>query len=383
MAASINDKFTETTNGSRPVPTTLTAILGSGASPGTATCGALTGWPTATAVHFIIYNIDVNGKKVTGSQTDWKGIVSGNTLTGLTLKAGTNNGYSIGAVVEAAPTAAWADDLTEGLLLEHNQDGTHAAITATSVATDTITEDTAAAGVTIDSLKIKDGGVADTNGNEVIKIGTTASAVNEVTVTNAATTGAPQISASGDDSNIDLRLVPKGNGNVKRGATGGSIDWWEEIGRTTLSGAGDTITVSSLPARKYLRVLVFAIATGGTISSSVTFNGDSGSNYARRVSDNGGADAATTSQGGLFGFTGTAAANQYAVLDIINVSNQEKLVIGHAVGANTAGAGNAPVRNETIGKWANTSAQINSITFTNGGSGDYAAGSEIIVLGHD
>lgn len=125
MAANINDKFTETTNGSRPVPTTLTAILPSGASPGTATVGALTGWATATAVHFIIYTVDVNGNKVSGSQTDWKGIVSGSTITGLVLKAGTNNGYSIGAVVEAAPTAAWADDVVEGLDVEHNQDGTH------------------------------------------------------------------------------------------------------------------------------------------------------------------------------------------------------------------------------------------------------------------
>lgn len=133
MAAGINDKFTEATNGTRPVPTTLTAILASGASPGTATCGALTGWPTATAVHFIIYTIDVNGNKVSGSQTDWKGIVSGSTLTGLVLKAGTNNGYGIGAVVVASPTAAWADDVTEGIAVQHNQDGTHAAVTATSV----------------------------------------------------------------------------------------------------------------------------------------------------------------------------------------------------------------------------------------------------------
>lgn len=133
MAASINDKFTEATNGSRPVPTTLTALLPSGASPGTATCGALTGWATATAVHFIIYTVDVNGRKVSGSQTDWKGVVSGSTITGLVLKAGTNNGYSIGAVVEAAPTAAWADDVTEGIMVEHNQNGTHNAVTAASV----------------------------------------------------------------------------------------------------------------------------------------------------------------------------------------------------------------------------------------------------------
>lgn len=122
MAANINDKFTEATNGSRPVPTTLTATRAVGAA--SISCGALTGWPTATAVHFIIYTIDVNGRKVAGTQTDWKGIVSGSTIGSLVLKAGTDNGDVIGAVVEAAPTAAWADDVTEGLVVSLNQDGT-------------------------------------------------------------------------------------------------------------------------------------------------------------------------------------------------------------------------------------------------------------------
>ena len=157
MAANINDKFTEATNGSRPVATTLTAILPSGASPGTATCGALTGWPTATAVHFIIYTVDVNGRKVSGSQTDWKGIVSGSTITGLVLKAGTNNGYSIGAVVEAAPTAAWADDVTEGLLVSLDQDGTlkAGAVDTTAVIADGIVTDAKMVSDTLTETSIK------------------------------------------------------------------------------------------------------------------------------------------------------------------------------------------------------------------------------------
>ena len=44
-----------------------------------------------------------------------------------------------------------------------------------------------------------------------------ASAVNELTVTNAATGNAPQLSATGDDTNIDLDLQPKGTGNVTLG----------------------------------------------------------------------------------------------------------------------------------------------------------------------
>jgi hypothetical protein len=38
---------------------------------------------------------------------------------------------------------------------------------------------------------------------ELVKFAETASAVNEITVTNAATTDAPEISATGDDTDID------------------------------------------------------------------------------------------------------------------------------------------------------------------------------------
>lgn len=133
MAAGINDRFTEATNGTRPVPTTLTALRAVAAT--SISCGALTGWPTATAVHFIIYTTDVNGNKVAGSQIDCKGIVSGTTIGSIVYKAGTDNGNSIGAVVEAAPTAAWANDMADGIAAQHNQDGTHAIVTATSLTT--------------------------------------------------------------------------------------------------------------------------------------------------------------------------------------------------------------------------------------------------------
>jgi trimeric autotransporter adhesin len=58
------------------------------------------------------------------------------------------------------------------------------------------------------------GDILDTNGNEALTITTTASAVNEVTLTNAATGNAPSLSATGDDTNIDLELTSKGTGNV-------------------------------------------------------------------------------------------------------------------------------------------------------------------------
>jgi hypothetical protein len=65
------------------------------------------------------------------------------------------------------------------------------------------------------------GGMLDVNGQaigdgtlELVKFAETASAVNEITVTNAATTAAPEISATGDDTDIDLKLTPKGAGKI-------------------------------------------------------------------------------------------------------------------------------------------------------------------------
>ena len=58
-------------------------------------------------------------------------------------------------------------------------------------------------------------GINDENGNEQIVFQTTSSAVNQLDITNAATGNAPSIQATGGDSNIDLKVGPKGTGNVE------------------------------------------------------------------------------------------------------------------------------------------------------------------------
>jgi len=66
------------------------------------------------------------------------------------------------------------------------------------------------------------GGQLDVNGNslvdgtrELLSFSETASAVNELTITNAASTGSPSLTATGDDTNIDLTLAGKGTGTIK------------------------------------------------------------------------------------------------------------------------------------------------------------------------
>ena len=67
------------------------------------------------------------------------------------------------------------------------------------------------------------GDVIDTNGNELLKVSATTSAVNEVTLANAATGGAPTLTASGDDTNIGFKLVAKGTGEITAKVNGSDV----------------------------------------------------------------------------------------------------------------------------------------------------------------
>ena len=57
-------------------------------------------------------------------------------------------------------------------------------------------------------------GINDDSGNEFIIFQKTATAVNQLDITNAATGNPPEVSATGGDSNISLKITPKGTGQV-------------------------------------------------------------------------------------------------------------------------------------------------------------------------
>jgi hypothetical protein len=93
-------------------------------------------------------------------------------------------------------------------------------------------------------LLIHAGAIEDDSNNEYIKFTKTASAVNEITVANAATTNAPNISVTGGDTNIDLNITPKG------------------IGRATFNGGGKIQQVAE-------KVTISATAATGTLTYDV------------------------------------------------------------------------------------------------------------------
>ena len=57
-------------------------------------------------------------------------------------------------------------------------------------------------------------GIQDDSGNEFIVFQKTSSAVNQFDITNAATGNSPELSATGGDTNISLKITPKGSGQV-------------------------------------------------------------------------------------------------------------------------------------------------------------------------
>ena len=75
--------------------------------------------------------------------------------------------------------------------------------------------------------------ISDENNNEQIIFQTTASAVNELEITNGATGNGPILGASGE-TNVDLQLKPKGSGETVIGSGGASAT-------LTTSGAYDLV----------------------------------------------------------------------------------------------------------------------------------------------
>jgi hypothetical protein len=87
-------------------------------------------------------------------------------------------------------------------------------------------------------------GIIDENGNEQLIFQTTGSAVNQFDMTNAATGNAPELSATGGDSNIDINITPKGTGDVVLAGDTVKVGDSGAAAVLTSNGAG-TLTVTT------------------------------------------------------------------------------------------------------------------------------------------
>jgi len=169
--------------------------------------------------------------------------------------------------------------------------------------------------------------------------------------------------------------------NTQRVGADAVTGGWKEIGRTSVT-SGDSIDVTSLADKRYLMVLGCGIGSGNVALIS-RFNSDTGNNYNNRYSSSGGADATSGANDRLFTNGSGSSPQEFSVFYVANKSDKEKLLVGHNVNNATAGAGTAPQRREYSNKWANTSSAISSLNVFNSDTGDFASGSEVVVLGYD
>lgn len=167
----------------------------------------------------------------------------------------------------------------------------------------------------------------------------------------------------------------------KPASGGGAVGGWVELARTTLGSASSTITVSSLPDKRYYKILTSITGQASNSDVSMRLNGDTGSNYARRFSTNGGSDITGTVTSLPYHYTDAAKTTPiFAMAYLANKSDKEKLSISHGVRETGVTAG-TPSRFESVGKWANTSSAVNEIQVL--GSSNFNSGSECVVLGWD
>ena len=110
-----------------------------------------------------------------------------------------------------------ADNKGDAVVFATANDGTNPDIDTLPSGDVTLTGSQTLTNKTLTAPKIADAGfIADANGAEQIIFQTTASAVNELEVTNAATGNPPILGASGE-TNVDIHIKPKGTGETRIG----------------------------------------------------------------------------------------------------------------------------------------------------------------------
>lgn len=127
--------------------------LSSGISTGTGetiTLASVSGLPTDTPITLTFDRVDADAVATPTKTERITGTISGSALTSYTrgTDGSTEQAHSAAAVVEYVFNSQDLNDMIDGILVGHTQAGAHA--------TDTISEKTATAGVTIDGVKLKD-----------------------------------------------------------------------------------------------------------------------------------------------------------------------------------------------------------------------------------
>lgn len=169
-------------------------------------------------------------------------------------------------------------------------------------------------------------GIRDDSGNEQLIFQKTASAVNHLEVTNAATGNSPSISAAGADTNIDVNIIPKGTGVVNFGTGAVGIISLEEGTPSGAAANKSVLAADSTASRLQLS------NNNGAFSNIVTAaSSDNLTNKKNQLPANHGSDNS------WFGTSITGLNNSGGVTqwDVVYLNSSSQWVLADANGSGT------------------------------------------------
>ena len=218
--------------------------------------------------------------------TIWLDTTSATTPT-LKYYDGTDN-ISLATIDHVGNTVNWLDSTVSITGISTTATGTVLTLTDTSISS---TQD-----IRLPTAK----SIADDSGNEYIKFVKTASAVNEISITNTATGNSPDLSATGSDTNIGLSLTTKGTGliklndgayNVEGTLTDGATVTWDvgssPVAKLTLGGNRTLSAPTNGATGQFISIAVIQDATGSrtlTWNSAYEFTADTAPTLTTTVS---------------------------------------------------------------------------------------------------
>jgi hypothetical protein len=200
---------------------------------------------TLTSTNTTLVMTDATISNARNAVIEFAGTIAANTTvfvaTGIektyTLKNGTSGAFTLALnQVGGASVIFGATDKTTKQVYLNGTDAVDLA-TVNLTAPQTLTNKTLTT-PTLTSPIINE--IDDSNGNEEIIFTATASAVNEITIANAATGNNPNFTASGSDTNVGINFTPKGTGAVTFNGTGKIQAIKEKVTVTAVATTGAT-----------------------------------------------------------------------------------------------------------------------------------------------
>ena len=223
-----------------------------------------------------------NGNQVAHKVMNFTAALGGNVTVTIPLdvqnvyiiKNSTTEDYSVEFkyVSGSGNSVTWAaGDRGTKIVYATADDGTNPNIVDATSAFVTATSTTTLTNKTLTSPKIGTS-ILDTNGLQLALLTATSSAVNEITLANAASGSNPTLTASGDDSNIGISFATKGSGVIKAEDSGGTVSAVKIAGTETMwipanalylptTNPADAASVETTAVRPELKVLDFDAST--------------------------------------------------------------------------------------------------------------------------